>query len=601
MDFCPRSIPWLAVFAVLWIAHPAAAAITPEQRNQAREITDLLRDANRQIRAKNISEAESLVRDARAKLAELQASGNPVELRPLVAPVERRVEGVEKLLIRAGGTAMADGDDLTFTGDVAPILLAKCGNCHVSRSRGDFSMATFAALARGTEYGAVIQPGDSEGSRLIEVLRTGDMPRGGGRMTPEEIDTLVRWVDAGATFDGDDRNAPLERIAAASDSAATMRLAVTAPTGDETVLFSRDIAPVLVEHCTVCHGGNQPSARLSLDQFSQLLRGGNNGPILAPGKPDESLLVQKLRGTANDGARMPLRQPPLPDEVIAKFATWIAEGATFDGPDPGQSTEQVAQIYLASTMPHAELAALRMDLASKNWQLANPDEAPTIHETDNFLVLGNLPPARLTDIAQQAEDQAAAVARLLGAPSDQPLLKGRMTLFLFQRRYDYTEFGTMVERRDLDADRGAHYRYNIVDAYICSLPESDREALSATLAEQIAGLYLASLGAPDWFAHGSAKTVATRLATRSGSTKALDDEVRQALARIRQPEQLLRGNVPPGDAALLSYGLVKFLMTGPERYAGLLDDLRAGEPFDTSLEKHYGRDAPALVKMWTGK
>ena len=87
---------------------------------------------------------------------------------------------------------------------MAPILVSRCGRCHVSDSKGGFSLATFAALMKGPPEGVVIFAGDTVGSRLIETIETGDMPRGGGKVTPQELQTLKAWILSGAKFDGSD-------------------------------------------------------------------------------------------------------------------------------------------------------------------------------------------------------------------------------------------------------------------------------------------------------------------------------------------------------------------------------------------------------------
>ena len=83
---------------------------------------------------------------------------------------------------------------MSFTKNVAPILVNRCGRCHVSDSKGDFNMGTFAALMKGPPEGVVIFAGDTVGSRLIETIETGDMPRGGGKVTPDELKLLKEWI-----------------------------------------------------------------------------------------------------------------------------------------------------------------------------------------------------------------------------------------------------------------------------------------------------------------------------------------------------------------------------------------------------------------------
>ena len=62
--------------------------------------------------------------------------------------------------------------------------------------------------------------------------------------------------------------------------------------------FSNDLAPVFVKHCIGCHGlGRRASGRLNLNTFDGLLRGGERGAPVVPGKPADSLLIKKLKGT----------------------------------------------------------------------------------------------------------------------------------------------------------------------------------------------------------------------------------------------------------------------------------------------------------------
>ena len=101
-----------------------------------------------------------------------------------------------------------------------------------------------------------------------------------------------------------------------------------APTAEQVAFFERQIRPVLVERCYKCHSEKAKDLKggLRLDRRDTLLRGGDSGPALVVGDPDESLLIQALR-------RVELKMPPdeeLPDRVVADFAKWVAMGA----PDP---------------------------------------------------------------------------------------------------------------------------------------------------------------------------------------------------------------------------------------------------------------------------
>jgi hypothetical protein len=95
--------------------------------------------------------------------------------------------------------------------------------------------------------------------------------------------------------------------------------------------FESKIRPMLVTHCYECHSAGAAAKQklkggLLLDSREGALQGGESGPAVVPGKPDESLLIGALN---HDGFMMPPKGK-LPDEIIAHFAKWIEMGA----PDP---------------------------------------------------------------------------------------------------------------------------------------------------------------------------------------------------------------------------------------------------------------------------
>src|SRR5262249_8076909 len=72
---------------------------------------------------------------------------------------------------------------------------------------------------------------------------------------------------------------------------------------------------------------------LRLDTREALLRGGESGPAIVPGKPADSLLLKAI-SYEGDVTEMPPKEK-LPDRVLADFRRWIASGA----PDPRQESE----------------------------------------------------------------------------------------------------------------------------------------------------------------------------------------------------------------------------------------------------------------------
>ncbi len=101
--------------------------------------------------------------------------------------------------------------------------------------------------------------------------------------------------------------------------------------------FEKKVRPLLVKNCYECHGPEKQKAGLRLDSRAGWAKGGDSGPAIVPGKPDESLLIEAVRYASYE-------MPPtgkLPDEAIAVLERWVKLGA----PDPrmGDPTETANQ------------------------------------------------------------------------------------------------------------------------------------------------------------------------------------------------------------------------------------------------------------------
>ncbi len=97
-----------------------------------------------------------------------------------------------------------------------------------------------------------------------------------------------------------------------------------APTPEQAEFFEKRVRPVLAEHCLSCHGAKKQMSGLRLDSREALLRGGDNGPVVEPGRPDRSPLVRAVR---HEGDRkMPPKRKLDPAQADA-LAAWVKMGA----------------------------------------------------------------------------------------------------------------------------------------------------------------------------------------------------------------------------------------------------------------------------------
>lgn len=88
--------------------------------------------------------------------------------------------------------------------------------------------------------------------------------------------------------------------------------------------FEARIRPVLAENCQSCHGPKKQEAGLRLDSREALLKGSDSGPVIEPGKPEESPLIEAI------GHSGPIKMPPkkkLPAQAIADLTQWVGSGA----------------------------------------------------------------------------------------------------------------------------------------------------------------------------------------------------------------------------------------------------------------------------------
>jgi mono/diheme cytochrome c family protein len=94
------------------------------------------------------------------------------------------------------------GDEF-FENKVRPILTTQCGSCHIDRSSGGLQVSSRESILKGGDLGPVIVVGDPEKSLLIEAVhQTGTlkMPRGGEKLTAEQINTLAEWIKMGVPW-----------------------------------------------------------------------------------------------------------------------------------------------------------------------------------------------------------------------------------------------------------------------------------------------------------------------------------------------------------------------------------------------------------------
>ncbi len=202
---------------------------------------------------------------------------------------------------------------VSFPNDIRPLLEAKCVRCHGEKTRkGDLDLSTPAGIARGGESGPVIVAGKPEKSSLFEKVHKGEMPPAKkDALGEKEMVLLKQWIADGAKTGTPD---PI-------------------PT-------QHDVIPIMLRHCTVCHGRHQQVAGLDLRTKASMLKGGKSGPGFVAGKPTESLILKGIHtgSMPPSGRLIEACVKPVEKNEFDILVRWIAAGAPEVAIEPDVAT-----------------------------------------------------------------------------------------------------------------------------------------------------------------------------------------------------------------------------------------------------------------------
>lgn len=538
----------LAMLLVAALAPATHAELTALQRAQLKQTTELIRQAETRNQA-----------------------GEHEDSRQAIIEAMRHLDA-----------ALADADAEVFEIAERQRLVVRIERVHALLQLEGAVLPPFERPEYGTRRRSYLEPAAGEGS-----------PEKANRSEPSPPTALPLAADASTE--------------PAPDTAPD-----TAPAAAETVTFARHIAPLLVDNCNGCHiDAMQARGGLRMDSFAELMRGGATGPVIEPGNSASSLLIRKLRG--EEGNRMPAGgREPLSNEEIAMISQWIDRGAALGEASPEQPLRVMSAQAWAKNATPDELAARRRELARRNWQLGAPAEAQdTVAEAENkaAFVIGNVSPETADRVAKGALAALKKVRTVIPSPprakgdATTAALDGPVTIFVFPRRYDYSEFSKMVERREIPPEWDAHWHYDGVDAYASVVvEEDDLKAVEARLIAPLASLSLAPRGElPRWFSEGVGRATAARLAARQLDFPGRwDAALPAAVSQVASPDQLTQGKLPPEQSDLIGYGVGKSLLGrgGRRQFDALLRNLDAGATFDEAFAAAVGATPEQFLTAW---
>jgi mono/diheme cytochrome c family protein len=226
--------------------------------------------------------------------------------------------------VAASGDPPRPSSPKFYASRVTDILSGNCLSCHDETAKGGLRLDSYAAIMKGGADGAVIVPGDPAASMLIQAIRrNGDL-----KMPPKkvlgdaEVADLEAWVKAGAV--GADSATPSAATTSETPATGAQGAAPSVlPAKVDADFFENNVRPILANSCYDCHDDTAKGG-LRLDSKAAFEKGGQRGPVVVPGDPDKSLLIQAVRQTGD--LKMPKGGKLKPDEV-ATLVEWVKTGA----------------------------------------------------------------------------------------------------------------------------------------------------------------------------------------------------------------------------------------------------------------------------------
>lgn len=586
------------------------AEFKAEHRKELAEVKKELGKVQGLITGKKTDEAEKILADAETRLKKVCVDAGIMEDDRAVLGTFKLIEQKRLALAKRGGAAAGAAGGVTFEKDVAPVLVAKCLGCHgTDNPRSGLQMDTFAGLAAGGSNGVPVTPGNAANSLLVRKITMtvrGKMPPTGEPLTADQIKSITAWINGGAKFAGDN-STPLAQLSAAGKPNAPVEIAK--PTGKETVSFSEDIAPWFSNICLGCHNGPNARGGFSMATFEALMRGGPGGRVILPGNLKDSKLWQMI-----DMGEMPRGQALLQRKNYDDLKLWIEEGAKFDGPDAkasirtlGTTPEQKRAKELAMLTPE-EWSKQRNDTTAALWSGFTQEPMNKV-ETPQLLVVGSAAEDRLKAIGEWGEENVKLLVKMFGV-KEEPVWKGKLTVFVFKDRFGYDEFTRTHEMRDVPKETNGHSRVNanMDQCHIClfdigDTPTDSAPGIKALVFENLTAALLqrSPNRVPDWMTRGLGLVLAARSDPKNPYFKPLQAEAYTAISVLDAPPQMFNDGAFSEDSLdAVGYSMVSFLLSqGDGRFVQFLGALVTGQDVPTALRAVYNTDQATFANFLT--
>lgn len=124
---------------------------------------------------------------------------------------------------------------------------------------------------------------------------------------------------------------------------------------------------------------------------------------------------------------------------------------------------------------------------------------------------------------------------------------------------------------------------------------------SAAIAEELASAAFLARGAPDWFAAGAGRAVATKVASKSSLAKEWRSHASERLRNMRRPAAVVEGTAGPADEATVGGAFLSAASGGGSRLKAIATHLDAEMPFEEAFATVFQGPPTSVFEAWLAK
>ncbi|MES2458710.1 MAG: DUF1549 domain-containing protein [Bacteroidota bacterium] len=246
--------------------------------------------------------------------------------------------------LKKDSAPLSKENEIALHAEVEGIFSNSCYKCHgPDKKKGGLRLDLKAFAFKGGESGPVIIPGKPERSELMRRITLPSnhkeaMPTKGKKLKDQDIDMIRFWISKGAPWpEVGGESKEIEKVDVAGPQVeAKLALVTTSNLTPEEIELNTEVRAILAHNCYSCHGPKKMKAGLRLDSKSLAFKGGDEGPVIIPGKPEESELFRRITLPVDHKEFMPSEAKKLSQRDINLVKLWIAKGAPWqDGGNNG--------------------------------------------------------------------------------------------------------------------------------------------------------------------------------------------------------------------------------------------------------------------------